>query len=60
MSTNSSTTAEIILEQVSQDPTTVIVLASIVFISEIMGVLPIKQNGILHSIVTLFMKLLNK
>ena len=56
----SNTTSDMVMEQVVQDPVTVIVLASVLFLSEIMPVLPIKQNGILHSIVTLFQKLVKK
>ena len=36
-----------------QDPTTVIVLAVVVCLSEILPFLPIKQNGLLHTIITL-------
>ena len=56
----SNTTSDMVMEQVVQDPVTVIVLASVIFVSEIMGVLPIKQNGILHTIVNLLQKLVKK
>ena len=52
-----STIIEDVISENQQDPTAVIVLSFILFLSEIMPVLPIKQNGILHTIVTLLQKL---
>ena len=54
-----NTTTEL-MEQVVQDPTTIIVLSVVVMLSEILPLLPIKQNGILHTLITVFHMILRK
>jgi hypothetical protein len=54
------TVTEMVVAKVMEDPTVAIVLAIIVCLSEIMPLLPIKQNGILHTLVTLFQMVVRK
>ena len=44
------------VDSIRSDPVAVIILASALFISEVMPVLPIKPNGVLHSLLTLFQR----
>ena len=51
-----NSTTDVVVESIQNDPVAVIILASALFISEVMPVLPIKPNGVLHSLLTLFQR----
>ena len=49
-----------VVESIQNDPVAVIILATALFISEVMPVLPIKPNGVLHSLLTLCQRALKE